>query len=116
MVAGRRIVRSARRVIRGGRGGMRQSMTMEVARVMRLLVMIAGARVIAGLIFRFGWRRRRGLLIHILILDNNLRGLAILILVLIDDLLIVVIAKVVLVLIILKQKGVLVKFNNGRVI
>ena len=109
MVAGRRIVR-------GGRGVMRHSVTMEVTRVMRLLVMIAGARVIAGLIFRFWWRRRRWFLIHILILDNYFRGLAVLILVLIDDLLIVVVAKVVLVLIILKQEGVLVKFNNRWVI
>ena len=105
---------AGRRIVRGGRGVMRHSVTMEVTRVMRLLVMIAGARVIAGLIFRFWWRRR--FLIHILILDNYFRGLAVLILVLIDDLLIVVVAKVVLVLIILKQEGVLVKFNNRWVI
>ena len=110
---------AGRRIVRGGRGVMRQmrhSVTMEVTRVMRLLVMIAGARVIAGLIFRFCWRRRRWFLIHILILDNYFRGLAVLILVLIDDLFIVVVAKVVLVLIILKQEGVLVKFNNRWVI
>ena len=109
MMAGRGIVGGGRRIVRS-------SVTMQVPRVTGLLVMIPGPRVIAGLIFGFRWRGRRGLLIHILVLYNDLRRLTVLILVLIDDLLIVVITKVVLVLIVLKQKGVLVEVYNCRVI
>ena len=102
----------------GGRRVVRCSVTMQVPGVTGLLVMIPGPRVIAGpgLVFRFRWRRRRGLLIHILVLYNDLWRLTVLILVLIDDLLIVVITKVVLVLIVFKQKGVLVKVNKCWVV
>ena len=106
----------AGRIVWGGRRIVRSSVTMQVPGVTGLLVMIPGPRVIAGLVFRFRWRRGRGLLIHILVLYNDLRRLTVLILVLIDDLLIVVITKVVLVLIVLKQKGVLVKVNKCWVI
>ena len=107
---------AGRRIVGGGWRVVRRSVTMQVPGVTGLLVMIPGPRLIAGLVFRFRWRRRRGLLIHILVLYNDLRRLTVLILVLIDDLLIVVITKVVLVLIVLKQKGVLVKVNKCWVI
>ena len=108
MMSGRRIVRSWRMILR------LYSVTMKIVMI-GLLVMISRSRMIAWLVFRFGWWRRR-LLIHILILYNDLRRLAVLILILIDDLLIVIIAKIVLVLIVLKQEGIFIKVNNCLVI
>ena len=101
---------TGRRVVRGGMMRLRYSVTMQITRIV-LLVMI-GAMVITGLEFRFRWGRSRWRLIHIFILYNYLWRIAVLIFILVDDLFIVILTKVVLILIVLKQKGVLIQVNN----